>query len=437
MTAIFQTARRRLLKEVVCPHCWNEFLPEDVLWISEDPSLVGDVRVGETERVRFLPTTYDAYGVPLDARGTPCRDMACPRCHLRIPASSVDSPAIFMSIVGAPACGKSYYLASSTWSLRRALPSRFKINFTDADPSMNHRLQEYESLQFLNEGGGLVRIEKTEEQGDLYDAVRFGEQTVIYPQPFVFLVGKSNGAEQNVDVDKNYSRMICLYDNAGESYLPTSDIASNPVTRHLEKSKCVFFLFDPTQDARFRRELIRRHGDPKLIDASSSVSGRATLRQETVFAETTRRVRSLRRMTTNDRFEDLLIVIVSKVDVWIRLAPELARLLTKEPYSRASGTDVYGLRSDKIERASYITRELLAQLTPEFVSAVENFASNVVYIPVSATGVAPTVDTVAKKTGFRVEDMKPVWATAPMLYALRRLAPDLIASGRVSGKTSG
>ena len=63
---------------------------------------------------------------------------------------------------------------------------------------------------------------------------------------------------------------------------------------------------------------------------------------------------------------------------------------------------------------------------------MENFAKDVVFIPVSATGVAPSVDAETNASGFRVEDMKPVWATAPMLYALRRLAPDLVPAGRVS-----
>ena len=429
----YQTSRRRLLKEVVCPHCWATFKPEDVLWIAEDPTLLGDDRLGESERVRFLPTEFDEHGTPLDPRGKPCRDMACPRCHLKIPAPALDSPPIFMSIVGSPACGKSYYLASSTWSLRRALPSKFQAIFTDADPGMNHRIRHYESLQYEDGGRGLVRIDKTEEQGDLYDAVRIGEQTVVLPQPFVFLVAKSNARGSETDDAKNYSRMICLYDNAGESYLPSNDFGSSPVTRHLERSKCVFFLFDPTQDAQFRREFVRRYSDATVFDSSSSATtGGTAIRQEAVFGETTRRIRSLRHMTTNDRFEDLLIVIVSKADVWSRLSPPLAQLIEKSPFSRKSGAEDYGLRSDKIEAASRETRELLARFAPEFVSSVENFARDVVFIPVSATGVAPSVDSETNASGFRVEDMKPVWATAPMLYALHRLAPDLIPAGRVS-----
>lgn len=427
--AKYQTIRRRLLKEIVCPHCWATFPPENVLWISEDLSLVGDERLGETERSRFLPTEYNEYGEPLDAKETPCRDMACPRCHLKIPASSLDSPSVFMSIVGAPGCGKSYYLASSTWSLRRVLPVKFKVNFTDADPAMNHRLQEYESLQFLNEGSGLVRIEKTEEQGDLYDAIRMGDQTIVLPQPFVFLATRADAEPSATAESESYSSLVCLYDNAGESYLPSNDLASNPVTRHLSKSKCVFFLFDPTQDPRFRRALINVLGEASTIDESAAAN-RTPLRQETIFAETARRIRALRHMSTNERFEDLLVVIVSKADVWMKLSPSIVKILSKEPYSRASGSERYGLRSDKIEAASAETRAMLQTLTPEFISDVEKFARNVLYIPVSATGVAPSFDSRTNSSGFRVEDMRPIWATAPMLYALNRLTRNLILSGR-------
>lgn len=426
--AKYPTTRRRLLKEVVCPHCWTAFSPENVLWISEDSSLLGDERLGENARMRFLPTEYDQYGAPLDSKGTPCRDMACPRCRLKIPAPALDSPPIFMSIVGAPACGKSYYLASSTWSLRRKLPSKFKVNFTDADPAMNHRLQEYESLQFLNEGSGLVRIEKTQVQGDLYDVIQIGEQTVVLPQPFVFLASRA-ARQPDDEADDSYSRMICLYDNAGESYLPSNDDASSPVTRHLAKSKCVFFLFDPTQDARFRRKLARS-GGVERGGVSSSVGGEAATRQETVFSETARRIRSLRHMTTYERFEDLLIVIVSKADAWSRLSPNLVNILAKEPFARVGTGDVYGLRREKIEEASAETRELLLQLTPEFVSSVESFAANALYVPVSATGIGPSVDPETHAEGFRVEDMRPIWTTVPMLYALSWLASDLVRVGR-------
>ena len=41
-----QRRRGGLLDRVTCPHCWNHFAPEKVLWISEHQDLLGDQRLG-------------------------------------------------------------------------------------------------------------------------------------------------------------------------------------------------------------------------------------------------------------------------------------------------------------------------------------------------------------------------------------------------------
>ena len=103
-------------------------------------------------------------------------------------------PPVFLSILGARASGKSYFLAAMSWRLRKVLPKQFLLGFSDADPVLNHRLQEYESLQFMNpKQDELVAIEKTEVQGDPYDTVLFGDQRVSYPRPFVFSIAPMQG----------------------------------------------------------------------------------------------------------------------------------------------------------------------------------------------------------------------------------------------------
>lgn len=413
--------KRRMLDTAVCPHCWTSFPPEDALWIAESPSLVGDLKLGESERERFLPTEYDDRGFAVDAKGYPCRELACPHCHLPLPAAALESPTLFMSIVGAPASGKSYYLASSTWFLRKILPKRFKIDLTDADPQLNRRLQDYESAQFLSESDRLVELEKTPEQGDLYNSVQYDDQVVIYPQPFMFLASPSREHPNYAKASK-LSKTICLYDNAGESYLPTrdSDSASTPVTRHLGKSECVFFLFDPTQDPRFRANL-SAYADAKNAPESDQARRRSSTRQESVFTETVRRIRASRRMYSTERFEDLLVVVVTKLDEWMELIP--SNEFRKDPISRAvyHGNEYSYLRLDKIRSISARVRSLLMRHTPEFVSAAESFASEVVYIPVSATGRPASRDPQTGRTGFRSSEIKPIWVVAPMLYALSKL----------------
>ena len=114
-------------------------------------------------------------------RGFACHALACPNCHLPIPRPLLEMEPMFLSILGAPASGKSYFLAAMTWKLRQTLPKHFALAFGDADPISNHRLHEYEEMQFLNpDPDALVAIEKTATQGDMYDSVLFGEQAISF-----------------------------------------------------------------------------------------------------------------------------------------------------------------------------------------------------------------------------------------------------------------
>jgi hypothetical protein len=213
---------------LTCPHCWNEFSPDQILWIAEHSDLIGDQRLGADYPTRFLPSRFNLQGAALDARNFACHGLACPKCHLSIPRAFLEMPPVFVSILGAPACGKSYFLAAMSWQLRKVLPKRFSLSFNDADPGLNHLLHEYESLQFLNpKQDELVAIQKTDVQGDLYDTVLFGDQRVSYPRPFVFSVAPLEGHPNYARAAKT-ARALCLYDNAGESFLPGADTAAKP-----------------------------------------------------------------------------------------------------------------------------------------------------------------------------------------------------------------
>lgn len=429
-----KATRRKLIKEVVCPNCWTKFPPENTLWISEEPTLVGDFKLSESDPIRFLPHEFNENGAALDAKGYPCKDIACPYCHQRIPSVALDSPSIFMSIVGAPFTGKSYYLASSTYALRRTLSRSFNLNYTDADPIMNRLLQDYESQQFIGKAKNIVKIEKTEEQGDLYNTSFIAGQQFIFPQPFTFLAAPGVN-HPNFERATDVARMVCLYDNAGESYLSTesADTTTNPVTRHLAHSGCIFFLFDPIQDPRIRSECQRVSDDPYLDDNFIGQGMNPNLRQENVFGEMVKRVRAFRHMSTNERYENPVIIIVAKVDVWRGIAPRMN--LDESPIKplKYRNFNINALRTDYIQEANVAVRRMLQQYVPEFVMAVESFAKDVTYIPVSATGISPELDPVTNVCGFRAADMKPIWVEVPMLYALSRMTKGLIVAQSSDG----
>ena len=131
--------------------------------------------------------------------------------------------------------------------------------------------------------GNLIR--KTELQGELYDTVAYGQQTVSYPRPFLFTMQPREGHSRGDSA--KLARMLCLYDNAGEHFQPGQDTASSPVTRHLARSRAVMFLFDPTQDPRFRAAC---RGGLGVGAGAAQHAGRLS-RQETILNEAAARIR--------------------------------------------------------------------------------------------------------------------------------------------------
>jgi hypothetical protein len=374
-----------------------------------------------------LPTRFDVDGNALDAEGFPCHDLACPKCHLMVPRILFEVAPLFFSIVGTPSCGKSYFLASMVWQMRQTLPRSFSLSFADADPVFNRLLNHYEEVQFYNPNRDkIVRLAKTEEQGDLYDAVRYGDQVVNYPRPFMFAVRPLQNHPSSQD-SARASRVICLYDNAGESFEPGKDTTANPVTRHLAQAQAILLLYDPTQDPRFRAACQGKTNDPQITQ------GLVSARQETVLHEMAQRIRRHTGLSNNERHPRPLIVIVTKWDAWSALFPQLNVVSpwTQFPQDRAAA-----LEMDTIEVVSRKVRDLLWQITPEFVSNAESFAESVTYIPCSATGRSPERDPQTGQIGVRPKDVKPVWAEVPLLWTMSQWCGGLIAFRGGSGEFS-
>ena len=141
-----------LLASSTCPNCWFGFQVENVKWVSGNEELIGDYRLGEDFQQRFRPTRFDVNGNAVDLNGTACQDIACPNCHLKIPRSVLVFRPFFLSIAGTPSCGKSFYLASLAWQLRKTLPSEFNLQISDSDGECNKILNDYEEQLFFNSG---------------------------------------------------------------------------------------------------------------------------------------------------------------------------------------------------------------------------------------------------------------------------------------------
>jgi hypothetical protein len=408
----------KVRSRITCPHCWSNFATEEVLWLTEHEELRGDPMLGLDAQQRFLPTRFDVCGNAIDPQGMMCQAIACPKCHLTIPRVLVDMAHIFLSILGIPSCGKSYFLASMAWQLRQTLPRYFRVAFGDADPISNEILNHYERQQFFNpDREAVVKLDKTEEQGYWYDSVRYGEQTVNYPRPFLFSLQPMEGHPRFSNASE-VARVLCMYDNEGESFQPGRDTAASPVTRHLARSQVLFYLFDPTQDPRFRAACQGKSQDPQIVSNRAQV-----YRQDVVLHEAASRVRKFTGLKHGERHNRPLIIVVTKYDAWAALIPGL---LDSPPFKPQKQSEMYALDWDRVIATSKQVRDLLWQYAAEMVSGAEGFAQEVIYVPVSATGCSPVIDGSGAIQGMRPCDIKPMWVEVPMLISLAKWAGGLV-----------
>ena len=418
----------RLRSRITCPHCWRVYTPQELLWIAAHSDLRGDPLLGQDELQRFLPSRFSPDGKAIDVLGEVCNDLACPRCHLSVSWSLLEMPPLFISILGAPGSGKSYLLAAMTWQLRQTLRDRFAVSFTDADPLSNQVLSEYEERLFLNpQEDQLVYLPKTELEGQLYQSVAYGERRVWYPRPFVFSL---QPLEDHLDYDKRriLARALCLYDNAGEHFLPGGESANSP-SKHLALSESLFFLFDPTQHPKFRTQCKPHSSDPQMGDHGWSH------RQDQVLLEAAKRIRSHNGLSQNDKLRQPLVVIVTKYDAWQSLAPNLQ--LNLERVVRRVGAKMSALDIERLTSTSDSVRQLLNRYASEMVTAAESIAEQVIYVPVSALGQSPELIDSSGMLGSRPRDIRPIWTEVPLLFALYRCTKGLVRAGASSNRAKG
>ena len=415
-------------KSTTCPHCWVAFPPYEIRWIAHHPELDDDVKVAAGQR-RFLPTMYDVQGNAIDPRGETCTALACPSCHLEIPRDLVELPTTFFSILGSPSSGKSYYLTAALYRLRTTLSRHFHVSFEDSDPTANEKVHEYEDTLFLNSDHSKpVALPKTELDGDLYASVEIEPGRVVtLPQPFSFRMRLLPDHPNYVRIPRN-GRAFCLYDNAGEHFLPNASTANSPGTKHLGVSKSLLFVFDPTQHHTVRRVLSGKADDPQISSQARST------RQDQILTEAARRVRADRGLAPDERDTRPLIVVLTKYDAWSVLVGERE---LKRKWALGRGRDgLVRLNVRQIRNLSDQFRAVMQKYCPEVVAAADAFSEDVIFIPCSALGCSP-VQQSDGTLAVNPKNVSPIWAEVPLLYAIHRSIPGFIAdAGKQKSKPS-
>lgn len=419
-----------MLDRVTCPHCWHQFPPHDTLWVAAHPSLRGDPRLGEEAATRFLPSRFTAAGGAVDELGAECTQLACPACHLVVPRLCFEFQPWFVSIVGAPGSGKSYYLATAIQMLRRRMADWFQISFTDTQADLNQLVVGYEEQLFVNfnptKPAPLAQLVlKTQANSlDNHSSVLMGGQSVLRPRPMMFSVRRQTKAPTPAATDP--SRVMCVYDNAGESFMQESALA--PVTEHLAKAKLLLFLFDPTLHATFRTRLTAAG----ITVASDEPANAIARRQHLVLTEMANRTRRHANMPAGAKTDKPLVVIVTKKDLWgqLLLKEHAGGPIAMEYKNPTPDQTKCVLRLDRIEEHSKRLRAVLKESANEIVDAAEGFANTVLYVGVSALGGKPHQEGSQKAWSIAPQDIKPDWVDVPLLYGLHKTVPHLIPAGR-------
>lgn len=394
-------------KEICCPHCWQRFQLSHSLAIAVHPKLCGDSILGEDAQQRFTPVKVDSHGMPVDAMGMSVREFACPWCHHKLqPFFSRTNQHVF-SLIGIPAAGKTYYLSCMLHELEYALPREFGIAFRDADPSSNSPLNSMRMRLFSANSPQDAYLDKTRQQGHLYHKVWRNSRFATLPRPFIYNLSKGK-----------VTHSLVLYDAAGEDCEP-GELGQEHSAGHLAVASAIFFLFDPTSDASFRK-LIYEEEDPQLKQGVHMQE-----RQALMLSETEIRLRTARRLMPEQNLDIPLAVIIGKSDTW-------QKLLGQEPLLPSIRNGQF--QPKLVDANSKRLRQLLFDIAPHICANAEAISTNVRYFAASSFGAAPeafkderTGDTLLAPAGGKV---RPNRVIDPVLWALHCKEPGLLSKPR-------
>ena len=400
----------------VCPHCWHKFYADHACYISEHTELYGDPVLGENALRRFshLEIKSDRDGNPIDPKGWRMRERACPRCHLQIPLDVLTHRPKFVSIVGAPRSGKTYFLTAMLHYLRHELARYFDHTFEVCDYHDQDLFSRYAQKLFSPANPQEpTLLEKTEREGELYNRVlSLDGAEVILPKPFIFSlqpVGSASGRSPK-------QSSIVLYDNSGESFrFREDDTGKKRFTQHLGESDVVLFAFDLMLHPEARQRLGAISSDPQLTKLKAEP-------QEDILTSVTQRIRKYRDIPPGKRLDVTLVVCVQKYDVWKTLLPfgsdadgEL-HLLDHSSIEYVKQHGIAGLDTQEINAISLLLRSLLHGFSANFVKSAEAHFERVRYFPVSALGCSPTEE--GDYLMIRPSQIQPYRVTHPMLWML-------------------
>lgn len=363
-TAAAPTVTRQSV--VYCPFCHEAFSPKQTPAIAVHPQLQGDTILGDQAMKRFIPTHYTPEGYVLDELGAECHEFACPHCHYKLPPFFEKSEHHRVAVLGAPASGKAYYLASLVHQLERELPRNFGIPFRDADPEQNTALNNMRVRVFYSNTPEEFREGRDFLTGKLHSKVWRRNAYENLPRPFIYSLNK-----------ERHAHTLVFYNGTTVCGQGSQDVLKFD-KEALKHVNAVFYLFDPTQDPSFREVIEDMNPGIEFAMPASHC------RQSVLLADIEMHLRKTLGLPLEGKIDIPISFILTKSDLWLGLlGPE--PLLPTVRNGR--------LKLHNIQANSARMRDLLFRIAPEICSNAESISDNICYFAVSSFGTEPEVFT--------------------------------------------
>lgn len=437
---------------IKCPSCRDEFRIEETLWIASHDELQGeDPYLASTDYMRFLPKHFTAdrrAPKAIDPKGGICNLLACPHCHLEIPREYFNSQPFTTAVVGGRSTGKTFFLIALNRWLHSELPE-FGLNYRDGYSEKNEVLDKFGEQLFpeASVSNDLVQLAGNE-RGDNDASVfkpRRGHEDEFpdvgdmynYARPFMYLMNRARNDFQNEEIIEQYS--LCLYDHSGERFWRenANHVENIQATKNVVESDALFFLFDPTQIP----GIVHAYKEVKKQESGGIMEpyiGAEKNMEDTEQAPKNHPLAIfsvMRALISNSypemrKYDGQFVVILPKCDAWMCLLDvDIQECLKNYPCHKNEETNRPSgkLSRHVIDKVSDAIKRFLLKKEykcDKFVKAVNDFASNAIYIPVSATGCQPTIEDGAE--GFKPGNLHPIWIGVPFLYTLAKHKDKLI-----------
>ena len=395
---------------LTCPNCFWRFPAEQLLFISNTTTLVFDHRLRANVPLRFVPTRFTSDGDAIDPGGMPCRETACPHCHLKVPRLLTRRRTFSISTITLSRSGPRSSPFTAMANCFCKLDQSMGLRLQDIDMDGNQILRYFEALkQPRHDTRGMPLEAPLEYYSGVYFHDHDGAATMLSKPCLFHLDPLSN--HPGYAYRNKIARVACLYSNYSEEFEEFINPLGMSTVRHITDACGLIFVFDPTQLVQIAA-LLRRDSEPQWRSKDRN-------RLEMVYGHVINKISQLRGLQSTERLNVPIVVAVTNFAKW---RPLLGPTELPSVYSDIDENSVRFLDTGVVQTISKACRGMLMQHAPEIIGMFESHcrAKDILYVPMSEQTNELESTTMSWRT------ISPIWAEVPLLTLIAKMEPELL-----------